>query len=79
MSSCSTGHEIPLLLSQGVEGELPKHMTLQQSRLDAHAEKLNQGGLATPPSLQHPLAALLADLHYAPWQLEATPPQAPKV
>ena len=47
--------------------------------MDAHAHKLSQGPLANPPSAQHPLASLLSDLHYAPWQLEATPPQAPKV
>lgn len=66
-------------LVQGSELGTAAEPSPQQGRIDAHAHKLSQGSLANPPSAQHPLASVLLDLHYAPWQLAATPPQAPKV
>ncbi|KAA6429127.1 MAG: exosome component 10-like [Trebouxia sp. A1-2] len=62
----------------GLDYTLPAQQTVKQSKLDAHAQKLNPGALATPPSPQHPLGPLLADLHYTPDQLQLTPPQAPR-
>ncbi len=68
-----------LLIWQGLDYTLPAQQTVKQSKLDAHAQKLNSGSLATPPSPQHPLGPLLADLHYTRDQLQLTPPQAPRV
>ncbi|DBB10844.1 TPA: hypothetical protein ACH3X3_007317 [Trebouxia sp. C0006] len=67
-----------LLIWQGLDYTLPAQQTIKQSKLDAHAQKLNSGALATPPSPQHPLGPLLADLHYTHDQLQLTPPQAPR-
>ncbi|KAL0022885.1 hypothetical protein WJX77_003651 [Trebouxia sp. C0004] len=62
----------------GLEYTLPAQLTVKQTKLDAHAQKLNSRALATPPSPQHPLRPLLADLHYTRDQLQMTPPQAPR-
>ncbi|DBB05628.1 TPA: hypothetical protein ACH3X1_012245 [Trebouxia sp. C0004] len=67
-----------LLMWQGLEYTLPAQLTVKQTKLDAHAQKLNSRALATPPSPQHPLRPLLADLHYTRDQLQMTPPQAPR-
>lgn len=68
-----------LLIWQGLDYNLPAQQTVKQSKLEAHAQKLNSGALATPPSPQHPLGPLLADLHYTPDQLQLTAPLAPRV
>lgn len=64
---------------QGLDGSAAQVHQPQQSKMDAYGQRLGQGSPATPVPTQHPLAELLADLHYAPWQLEATPPRPPKV
>lgn len=74
------GDKCVVMLVQGVENEGAAERDSQVDTTDADAQNsLCQGPPAHPPSAQHPLASLLSDLHYAPWQLEATPPQAPKV
>lgn len=68
------------MVMQGADNEGAAERDSPVGTTDAHAQNSNhQGPPAPPPSAQHPLASLLSDLHYAPWQLEATPPQAPKV
>lgn len=68
------------MVAQGSEDNGLAEHDSQQGKMGTHAQSSNSEGLtAHPPSAQHPLASLLADFHYVPWQLEATPPQAPKV
>ena len=68
-----------LCIWQGLDYTLPAQQTVKQSKLEAHAQKLTSGALASPPSPQHPLRPLLADLHYNRDQLQLTAPQAPRV
>ena len=73
-------HSMHFMVVQGIANGDAAEPDSQQGSMDAYAQNSNnQGSTAHPPSAQHPLASLLSDFHYAPWQLEAMSPQAPKV
>lgn len=73
-------HDLKLtFLVQGCSQQAPVAQSRQQAKLDAHAQKLRQGVTSSNPAASSPLAAVLSDLSYQPWQLQATLPQTPKV
>ena len=67
------------MASQGIHQEPHSTPSRQQAKLAAHAQKLHQEVAGSSCSASHPLTNVMADLTYQPWQLEATPPQHPKV
>lgn len=77
--SCQLKERFTIPLMQGISQEQLVPRSRQQAKLDAHAQKLHQEVTGSNPAASSPLTAVLADLSYQPWQLQASPPQNPKV